>query len=359
MKQIGVIDLKEWDAKKEDWAENISIHLFSGRHAFEKTVTLATGAAPSGELNGIEIFHLSVPIGVLNFRRLKLPFSDRQKLREIIPFELDSLVLGGSATVVHDFLVLEGAENNFDILIAYMDNHILKDILTRLASMKIDPEIVTSLELQAVMNKGTTNLAERLTGFEALSADERIKATKAELSANTLNLRTGQFAYTRDTEKTNKTLKATAFLALLLSLVINAGLLLGYVSAKKETSSIKRDVRNTYSALFPSDKKITDEVYQLKAHIKELRDRDDMLAGVRPLGFMFELSQRTTQGTVFSEVTLDKDLVTIKGEAASMNITDILKKKLSEFLTEASITDLKPEDNGRVYFTIIARLRPQ
>lgn len=357
MKQIGVIDLKDWDAKKEAWKENTSIHLFSGRHEFEKTVTLTADAAPSEELGGIDIFYLSVPFVILNFRLLKLPFSDRQKLRDIIPFELDGLVLGGAETVVYDFLVLEGADNNFNILIAYMDKHILKTILARLTAMKIDPEIATSLELQAVMNKGTTNLAERLINLEALSADERIAAAKAELSANTLNLRTGKLAYTRDTEKTNKTLKTTAFLALLLALVINADLLLGYISARHETSSIRSAVRNTYSALFPSDKKITDEVYQMKAHIKELRDRGDMLADVRPLGFMFDLSQKTTQGAVFSEITLDKDLVTIKGEAVSMKVTDILKSNLSEFLTDATITDLKPEDDGRVYFTVIARLR--
>lgn len=355
MKRTGFIDLINWG----NGEKSISIHVLSGRGEFEKTVTLEAGSVPAGELAGIDVCYLSVPFDVLNFRLLNLPFSDRQKLSDVIPFELDSLLLGGSETVVHDFIVLEGADKNFNVLVAYIDKKLLKDILTRLAAMKIDPEIVTSLELQAVMNKGTTNLAERLIGLEPLSADERINTAKAELSANTINLRTGQFAYTKETEKTKKILKTTAVLALLLALAINADLLLGYVSAGNEASSIKRDIRNTYSALFPSDKKITDEIYQMKAHMKELRERGDIIAGLRPLDFMLELSQRTTQETIFNEVTLDKDLVTIKGEAVSVKMTDILKKKLVEFLTDVSITDLKPADNNRVYFTVIARLRPQ
>lgn len=355
MKRTGFIDLTDWGVVDKEF----SIHVFSGRHEFEKTVILKAGSIPSDELAGIDAFYLSVPFDVLNFRMLKVPFSDRLKLRDILPFELDSLLLGGSETVVHDFIVLEGVENNFNVLVAYMDKMVLRDILTRLTAMKIDPETITSLELQAVMNRGTINLAERLTSLEALSADEKIKAAKAELSANTINLRIGQFAYTKDTEKIKKLLKTTAVLALLLALVIHTDLLLGYISAKNESSSINRTVRNTYSTLFPSDKKITDEVYQMKAHMKELREQGDLIAGISPLDFMSELSQRTPWETVFNEVTLDKSLVTIKGEAVSMKATDILKKKLSEFLTDTSVTDLKPGDNSRVYFTVIARLRPQ
>lgn len=355
MRRTGFIDLTDWSLEKE----TIFLHVFNGRHEFEKTVILGTGSMPSGELVGIDVFYLSVPFDLLNFRMLKLPFSDRLKLREVLPFELDSLLLGGSEAVVYDFLVLEGSDNNPDVLVAYMEKNILKDILAKLAALKIDPEIVTSLELQAVINKGTSILAERLLGLEPLSADERIQAAKAELSANTINLRTGQFTYTKDTEQTKKFLKTTAVLALLLALVIHANLLLGYISARNESSAIKRNVRSTYNAFFPADKKITDEVYQMKAHMKELMERSDLITGIRPLAFMVNLSQRTTQETIFNEVTLDKGLITIKGEAASMKTTDILKKKLSEFLTDLSVTDLKPADNNRVYFTVIARLRPQ
>src|SRR4030043_1244089 len=55
-----------------------------------------------GLTEDIEDAYLSLPISSLNFRVIDLPFSGKDKIREVLPFELDGMVLGGSDKVVFD-----------------------------------------------------------------------------------------------------------------------------------------------------------------------------------------------------------------------------------------------------------------
>jgi type II secretory pathway component PulL len=189
-----------------------------------------------------------------------------------------------------------------------------------------------------------------------LGSDERREAAKKELAVLTLNLRTGPFAYTKDAEKLKKGIKLTAILLVLLVLVINVDLAFRLISAQEEASSMRKEMRNMYAGLFPADKKIADEIYQMKSHIKELKERGEVITGLDPLQFMLELSQRTMPGVKFDEINLDREIVTIKGEAVAMDRVDDIKTRLSEFMTDASVSDIKTSVEGKIRFTVIAKV---
>ena len=55
----------------------------------------------------IEASYVSVPLSMLSFRTIELPFSDMKRVREVLPFELDNLILGGSGGIVFDACVLK------------------------------------------------------------------------------------------------------------------------------------------------------------------------------------------------------------------------------------------------------------
>jgi len=341
-----------WDGK-----EPLTIHVFksrAGRYEFEKTVDFGP-SSPEGQLNGVIEFFLSLPLHQLNFRLMQFPFSDKEKLKSVIPFELDNLILGGAENAVFDSVVLGKTNNASDLLVAYGDRKTLRDVLTRLASLGIDPQTVTSLELGAAISKGANNLGPYLMEPEGMSSEQRIELAKKELAAPTINLRTGPFAYTMDVEKTRKRLKVTATLLLLLALVINSDLVLRLIVAKKGAASMKNEMRSIYTGLFPNDKKIGDEFYQLKSHMKELGEREALLTGVSPLPFLTELSRRTLPGVRFDEISLDKDVVTIKGEANSMDDADRIKSKLSDFLRGVIVSDIKTAVDGKIRFTVVAK----
>ena len=323
----------------------------SVRYSDEKAAPLPEGIADISE------FYLSLPLDLLDLRIIKLPFSEKEKLKEVIPFELSGLIMDSPDKVVFDTVVLGGSDNNFDILVAYVRKEILRDVLMRLSSIGIDPRIITSVELQAVVKNTSNNITGRIEGIGELTAEDRINAAKSELMEHTVNLRTGPFAYIRDTEKLGKALKVTAVLFILLALVINSDLAFRIITAKTEASSIKREIRNMYTGLFPDEKKISDELYQMKSHIKEIHEKGDALMGVRPLNFMLDLSLKPTGGVILNEISLDKELITMKGEASSMDNIDRLKTGLSGFLNDVSVTDIKPAAENKFSFTAVAKGR--
>lgn len=351
MRRVGFIDLHDkWDTKEED----LTIYIF-GSHArgleLEKTIKHIPATASDLKSEGIGEFYLSIPLNLLNFRIVKLPFSDKEKLKKVIPFELDGLILGGSNSIVFDTIKLNGE----DVLVTYIEKGKLTDILTKLALLDLDPRVVTSIELHYAINKGIIDIIPYLVNPEKLTVDDRISAARGELLSNSINLRTGPLAYTRDVGVYKKTLNVSAALSILLAFVIISNLVFRLIIERRDVSSIKKETRGIYVGLFPEDKKITDELYQMKSHIKDIKDRGDVLAGIYPLHFMADLSRRMIHGVVFNEINLDKDLITIKGEAASMDAIGKTKTMLSEFLTDAVVSDIKPSAEGKMLFTVVAK----
>jgi hypothetical protein len=47
--------------------------------------------------------------------------------------------------------------------------------------------------------------------------------------------------------------------------------------------------------------------------------------------------------------------VKLKGEASSTDDLTKIKTKLSEFLSEVSVSDIKPTAQGKILFTVVAK----
>lgn len=356
MKKTGFIDITEQDGT----GNAFSLYIFR-RHdrgyEFERTVRYDRGTALSIQPDEVTEFYLSIPLSLLNFRVLSLPFSDRDRLNKIIPFELENLTMASSDKIVFDAIVLGGSGSIFDVLVIYMEEEILKNILTRLSSLNIDPRIVTSIELRAAVGDGKDNIVPRLSKPGGLNIDERIRAAHEELSGYTINIRTGAVAYTKDADKLRKSLALTTALGILLALVINADLAFRIIKTKGEISSVRRDIRNMYSGAFPGEKKISDELYQMRSHMKDIQERNNALSGMNPLQFLHDLSQKTVQGVSLNEIGIERGVVTMRGEAALMDDISRMKAMLSGFLSEVSVSDIKPSVSGKQFFTVIAKGR--
>jgi type II secretory pathway component PulL len=358
MNKVGFIDLQ---AKAVDKLVG-NIYVFSGRpgrYELENSMEMEYAGDHAFPLDTrlVGEFYLSLPVKLLNFRVLRLPFSDREKLLKVVPFELEGLMLEGPENVVFDVTVLGPAGDAFDVLVTYVEKGLLRELLDKLSPVGIDPQVVTSIELQTGVKEGTEGIALKLIDGRSPAPEERMAAAKNELLNHTINLRTGTFSYTKDAEKVEKRVKVTSALLIALALIINAYLIFGMVIVKREVSAVKGQMRSTYSALFPAEKNVADELYQLKAHIKEMKEKGDALIGIHPLQFLLDLAQKNLQGVAFSEIALDRDIITAKGESASMDDIDKVKTRLSEFLTDVTVSDIKPSAGGKTFFTVIARGR--
>jgi type II secretory pathway component PulL len=339
---------------EEDRTVIYLFHESSEGYDYEKSLDYTSQT----ELSEVDEFYVSIPANFFNFRILNLPFSDREKIRKVLPIELDNLVLGGSEEIVFDIIVLGGDDASADVLVVYTEKSALNKILGELAHRNIDPRVVTSIDLQTVgygLGEFPQNIAEQLLIPPLWHESDRITYAQQEILKPSINLRTGQFAYRKDVEKTAKALKITVALGFLLAFVIHANILFQTVMTKKENADIAKEMRVAYSSIFPGEKKIIDELYQLKSHIREIGEKNDALTGVSALQFLAELSKRMESQVVYNDIQIEKGLVKLKGEARSTDDLTKIRAKLSEFLSDVSVSDVKPTAQGKILFTVVAK----
>lgn len=357
MKKIGFIELYVHDIKQGPSTNtNFRYTVYSflktqEGYQFQKRIEDQSEES----LKGIEFFYLSLPAELLNFRLLELPFTDREKLSKVIPYELDSLILDRIDDIVYDFTVLESSENINKILVVYIDKKNIRGILERFKSIGVDIYVITSLELRHILEDKKESMASSFINSEILSEENKIKTAISEIKENTINLRSGEFAYTRDMGKSSRMLKLMLILLICLVIVVNANLGFRIITLKNELSSLNQQMRGIYSTIFPEDKKIVDELYQMKSHMKNLKERADILIGIDPLDLIYNVARVKPKGIIFDEINLDREVITMKGEAISMSDIDTMKKSLSETYHNLSVSDINPISETRILFTLIIK----
>ena len=302
--------------------------------------------------DGIENSYLSLPLSSLNFRVLDLPFSDKGRIKEVLPFELDGMILGGPESMVFDNVILGSSDNRYQILAVYVEKKILREVLGKLKSYNIDPVFVTSIELRDRLKDFAP---EKLLPPVDTKEEDRAPLSFEEIKAPTINFRKEEFAFTRDIEKTRKSLRLTSVLAVLLALAISSDLLFNIITAKREAAYLKNEIRKQYMEIFPGEKNIMNELYQLKSHMKELKEKEDYFVGIAPLSVLYQLSMVDRQGSVFNEISVEKGNLVLKGEAPSLSAVQQLKGKLDGVFDGVNISDSKTSAQGNISFTITAK----
>lgn len=302
---------------------------------------------------------LSLPLGLLNFRIIEMPFADLRKLRELLPFELEGLIMSGVSSVVFDAVVLGGQDGKYRVLVAYISRDILRENLGQLKIYNADPRFAVSLELADLLQR---NRGEDISGLlqesPALSESSLVETALREIAQPTFNFRRDEFAYTVDDRKQNKLIRTAAILLALIAVVFLADMAFVSLSLKRDNQSLRDGLRKTYQEVFPGDKKITDEVYQMKAHLKELKEKEVSFIGTSPLQVMLDLSKVVRPGIAFSEVTVESTLIVLKGECPSLGDVQKIKADLDPILLEVNISETKPSAaQGRTQFTMTAKGR--
>ena len=344
------IDLRE---------EELSTYIFGARKGEYETEE--TGKYPVSDRFDFSIekpaeepenVYLSLPVSFLNFRLIDLPFSDKDRVREVLPFELDGIILGGTDRVLFDCVVLGSSDDKYQVLAVYIDKDSIRKILTKLKSFGLDPVFVSSIELRNILRDF---MPSRLLSPEVIEEKDRISLAVEEMKSPTINLRRAEFSYTRDTEKTKKSLRFTAALLICLAAVLLAGFLADTISTRYQIASLRNEMRKDYQALFPGEKNIMNELLQLKSHMKELKGKEDLLIGVDPLDTLLKLSRVEKDGVVFNEINTDRGNISMKGEARSLGEIQQLKDRLDGVFGGVEISDSKSSAEGKMLFTITAR----
>lgn len=337
------------------------LHRQGRRFSISRRVDAETGpdyTIPPGILQDSDATDsvLSLPAALLQYRILEFPFVEREKVRELVPLELDGLVLGGIGEIVFDVVVLGKKEDRFAVLVVYVFKSVLRKILRSLAASGLNPRFVTSIELSNVVSSGSTSdISGILTSPAGLSAESRADLAIKEMSGPVIDLRRREFAYTEDEERTERSLRLTAVLITLLLLILTANAWLTIFYTGKANRAVRDEIRKKYSELFPAEKRVTDELYQLRAHIKGLTDREKTLVGISPLRLLSEISKVMRPGASMTEISIDRNQIMFKGECPSLGDAQKVKADLEAVFSDVTITDTKPTTGNRTLFTIAAK----
>jgi general secretion pathway protein L len=101
------------------------------------------------DLSGAE-FVISIPSNMISYRNLRVPFKDRKKIRQVLPFEIEPTLPFPVEEVVMDFQPVRQAEQT-DIIACAVRNIDLTAIVDVLKSREMDPQAVTTSGFPAAL----------------------------------------------------------------------------------------------------------------------------------------------------------------------------------------------------------------
>jgi type II secretory pathway component PulL len=354
MKKIAVIDLQE--QKFSTYVLNGNDYSLLSSHSVSFEQKHDYSFIFPEDLKALDETYLSIPLSLLNFRIIELPFTEKKKVLELVPFELDGIIMAGSESIIFDTFLIGNENGRSKVLVAYIRKEILSVILTNVRSQGLDPRAVLSLEVgHLVAHASADDFARKIVAPVSLSEKERICRAVKELQNPVVDFRKAEFVYTADTEKVRKSLRLTAVLASLIIFLFITHSTVNIVYSSKQNQAVKDEIRKAYQAIFPEEKRITSERYQLTAHLKELQDKENSFLGTSPLQVLLALTKISGPGVSLNEITVDKEIVILKGECPSLSDVQKIKNRLDEFLTGSSITDTKPSTGNKMLFTITAK----
>lgn len=296
----------------------------------------------------LEEVHLSVPVGLLTLRTHAFPFSERDKIRDTIAFELEGILLGSTDDYAIDHIVTAEHDTGSEVLAVCLEKARLRGIIDVFAAAGAEPGVVTSIDL-GLSGGRPENLLEKTES----DASQRADAAQREIVHPTVNLRQGELAYTGDIDRMRKRLKWSALLLLIFFVLIGVHTSLNYITARSGNRLLSQQIDTLYRSVFPQDRKIVDAARQFRANLNAMTRKRDQLRGIPVLDMLRSLSLQKEARSTLHEFSADGKNMIIKGTTGSFEDVEAVKNSLQEHFREVRISDSKATADNKISFTIV------
>ncbi|MBF0317801.1 MAG: hypothetical protein HQL04_06460 [Nitrospirae bacterium] len=344
-------------------ATGIVVDIFKRKasvYTHEQTINLQTDGDSLRRLNdyiadkGLT-YCLSLPADGLNYRIIEMPFSEKDKIRQTLPYALEGLIRGAYDSCVADCIVLGQEGGRFQILVVYIYKVVLQKALSELKALGIEPKVVTSLELRYKISKYSVDA---LYDAVQLPEESRIDMCQEELHIPLINLARGELAYTKDIKRTLRGVKLVLLLMAFVIVLVGSHTTYKIYLVSKRVETLKSYMLGSYKKLFTGDVRVVDPLYQLKAKVKKIKEERDFLDGISPLQNLSVLSSVSAPNIVLSEIDMSPGRMTLKGEAIRISDVEQYKDKLTARLSDVSVMETKTAADNKVSFNIHAGTGP-
>lgn len=178
-------------------------------------------------------------------------------------------------------------------------------------------------------------------------------ALRGTLRANTrMNLRQEEFAYRIDLRQLGRELTVTARLGAL-ALALGAVVLgTSIVIQSRRADALERELRTQYAQAFPGQSPPTNVGVAMREAVRSAHERADALGVYRgnlsALDLLSEISARVPQDlqVVFEELSIDRQVVHIRGYSKSFEGVDRLRTELSKFepFSQIQVSEIQSDE---------------
>ena len=298
-------------------------------------------------LEGIDEFNLGLPLSYLTLREVTFPFSEEDKINDILAYELDGLLLGNVSDFIIDHLVIETSEGSSRVQAVCINKSKLQKILDIFSSAGLDPKVITSIDLWLYGGKG-----ENILDTTIRDKTVRAETAKQELLRPSINLRQHELAYTGDIDRFRKGLRMTLALVLLLFIIISAGSVFSFYTSKSEHTDLTDRMRAYYQSIFPEDKKVVDPLRQFQGKLKQLQSKKTVLGGMPVLDYLKNIAELRGDTITLTELSADAQRLLIRGTADDFQKVDAFKTGLAAFFADVKVLDSKAVSKKQVAFSM-------
>lgn len=295
------------------------------------------------DIKSVDTFYINLSSDLIDLRVIKLPSIDEQKAKQIVPFELEGKILLKREDLIFDIIKIS---NDGDTLVVYTDKNELYKILQPLKQLGIIAQTITSIHIRKISEEGFSILNYDMTNNRIESPDEKIDLFKKEIISPIILLKD---KWIRGDEIKVAILNPLLKIGLLLLIVITLWFAFTTYSNVLITTEMKNSITSHYKTLFPDEKKITDEVYQLRSKIKVLEEKADAIGGIDALNILKNLSEAKTEGILFQEISLEKDVIKLKGEASKVDDVERFKNSI-KWAKNVVVSDINQAEGGKYNF---------
>jgi len=308
--------------------------------------------------------YLSIPLGMLSFRELEFPFSDRKKIDETIKFEIDGLLLGDANDYIIEHLITHSSGDYCKVLAVCIEKKRLEEIIRIFSSAGFEPKVITSLDA-CLLNMDRYGEASLVTNkFPVSDNEKRMEVALKELRKTTINLRQGEFQYKGDIENIGKTLRLIIIFCTVLLLTFATGNLISLLRITSENGVLSRKAYEIYHSAFPDDKKIIEPLRQFKGKVHQIMKKRKVFGGTSPLEMLRNIASvhvisdsgdGRNEDIRLNEFKSGRDGILIKGVANTFEGVESLRNKLSSLYDNVRVLDSELSPDNKVDFTIMMK----
>ncbi len=274
---------------------------------------------------------LYISLDAFSLRKTVLPDLDRDKMREILPFEMEGLFLSPSSALVFDFYPIRPDEKGTECLVFALRKET--------AEKNIAPFVKAGLNIISLSPAWDERLSE-------YGLDE------GAFYKTTLNLVPEGLTGEKKKRKAMDVYQTAFIYAISVLLVFMAGLSFRYYLILKKEAGMKKEVSAVYASLFPGQKMPPDLYYGVQSKLVELKQNYRVFKGIEVLGILKSVSESSREGVRVKEINMDGNKATLKGEASDYSAVEQFRNNLKKKFGDVQLLETRNMPDGKSGFAI-------